>query len=248
MSALAIQDESKALASTSPASVIEAIIAIASNPQMDVAKIAALVKLQEHMEERQAKKEYGEAMARLQPRIGAIAKRGKRVIEGKLHNTFAKYEDVMDEVGPLLGEEGFYISFDSIPCDKGTDYSAQLTHRGGHSETRHVIFPPDKGGSKNDIQAIVSSGTYAQRTLLKMLVNFVTKEEDKDGEMPRTGSTITESQADQILTLCAQVGWTTPAMRVPLLNWLKVKRIEDIQASDYDRAEKELIRKAKEAK
>ncbi|WP_375622766.1 MULTISPECIES: ERF family protein [unclassified Bartonella] len=43
------------------------------------------------------------------------------------------------------------------------------------------IFPFDATGSKNNIQAVGSTLTYARRYLLGMLLNVARKEDDTDG-------------------------------------------------------------------
>ncbi|WP_396584252.1 ERF family protein [Bartonella grahamii] len=43
------------------------------------------------------------------------------------------------------------------------------------------MFPFDATGSKNNIQAVGSTLTYARRYLLGMLLNVARKEDDTDG-------------------------------------------------------------------
>jgi hypothetical protein len=221
-----------------PLSILQVIAMVASNPAADIDKLERLLAMQERLEEKQAKTAYSDAMSRLQPKLPQIEKHGRREVNGVLHNKFAKAEDIDTVIRPLLASEGFSLSFDSNPSKEtpgSTEFVGTCSHRNGHSETRRITLPPDKGGSKNNIQEIVSSFSYAQKSLVKMLLNIVARDEDKDGELP---GFIDERETDQLFDLCAQCdGFKPPEEKIgteaQILHKYKIKTLGDLQKKKY---------------
>ena len=104
-----------ALPATLAASTILSVIAkAAADPNVDVAKMQQLLDMQERLMARQAEAEFNEAMARLQPRLPRIQKKGdvkypvnKNAPDGPQKHAFwfARIEDIDDAIRPLLNEE-----------------------------------------------------------------------------------------------------------------------------------------------
>ena len=192
---------------------------MASNPAVDPAKLRELLAFQKDVMSTQAKIEFDEAMARLQPLLPQIKR------DAKGHNAqYAKYENVDKIVRPFYTAEGFTISYDT----RGQTHFGTITHRAGHSRTCQIDFSPDKSGNKNDPQAIISALSYAKRNLLQMLLNIVTTGEDDDG----AGSPITDEQAKEIKDGLRESGLDVAL----LLKTLKVENVEAIPLSAYKRA------------
>ena len=193
MSALAVRQNEE----QTPATVMSTIASIAANPTVDVDKMLRLLEMQERMMAKQAEIAFNEAMTRLQPKLPVITKRGKIEFKGAIQSKFARYEDIDELIRPLLSAEGFSVSFDQL---KGGEYSCKLSHGGGHSETKTLTLPADTSGSKNSIQAIGSTVSYAKRYLVGMHLNIITKGEDNDGH---SVDLIGEREQQQILDLFA---------------------------------------------
>ena len=147
-----------------------------ANPSADMSIIEKMLDAQERMMTKQAEIDFNQAMSRLQPKMPMIGKASKG------HNTkYAKYEEIEEKIRPLYTAEGFSISYNSKRTDQGTLYIGKLSHVGGHHQTAEMLLPADTSGSKNAIQAVGSTMTYARRYLLCMLLNVITCNEDFDG-------------------------------------------------------------------
>ena len=182
-----------ALPATLAASTVLGIIAkAAADPAVDVAKMQALLQMQRELMADQARAEFNEAMARLQPRLPRITKKGevrypinKNQPDGPSRKAFnyARWEDIDAEIRPLLFEEGFSLSYDTEPqADGKVVVIATLSHRAGHSKSaRAPALPLDTSGGKNNVQAAGSSSSYGKRYATSALLNLIFEGEDDDG-------------------------------------------------------------------
>jgi hypothetical protein len=173
-----------ALPSNLPAeqSLLSAIVHVARDPQLDVAKLEALMRMQFEVEKRQAEKEFIEAFARLSSRLPRIKKEGVIDLGGKGKIAFARIEDMDKVIRPLLTAEGFTLSFDSSPKEGGgLVVSGHLMHSAGHSRAATIPLPLDVGPGRNSLQAVGSTLQYGKRYLTEMLLNLVREGADDDG-------------------------------------------------------------------
>lgn len=172
--------------------ILRVIADAAANPAVDVAKMEALLGMQERLMARQAEQEYNEAMARLQLLLPRIVKKGdvkypvnKSNPDGPQKHAFffARIEDIDDVIRPLLNAEGFSLSGDTIPqADGRLIVTTTLLHRGGHSKTVRIgPLPLDSSGGKNNVQALGSTFSYGYRYGQRALLNLVYEGEDDDG-------------------------------------------------------------------
>lgn len=234
-------------------SLLAVIAAAARDPHVDIAKMEGLFALQERLMSKQAEIAFNRSMARLQAKLPRITKRGKIEFKNKNGDTqstpYAKFEDVMDAIGPLLREEGFAFSFGTAPLAEkgGINISATLTHAGGHSTTASMPLPFDTSGSKNSIQAVGSSLSYGRRYLVFAMLNLITEGEDDDAA---SHSYIDERQMNNIIDLQAELGWDKkPLVQKKFLEFMKAKSLSEIFKRDYEKALqalKENIDKARE--
>ncbi len=206
-----------------PTGIMAVIARAASDPTVDVNKMLQLLELQKDIMKSQAKIDFDQAMARLQPQLPQIHKSAKG------HNcTYANYESVDKAVRSLYTAEGFSISFDT----KGaTTYIGTISHVSGHSKTVEIDFPLDTSGNKPAIQAKISSLSYAKRNLLQMLLNIVTTGEDDDGDAAGY-DVVTNEQAVEIDLLIKEV----KADKAKFLTYIKAKDVQSIKARDYKTA------------
>jgi len=177
---------------------LEMISQAARDPNVQVEKLERLMAMKERYDATRASLRFSEAMARLQPRLPRITKHGRVVVQGSVRNTYAKLEDVDDEIRPLYSQEGFSISWNTKQSAAGTTVLGTLRHNAGHSEPYEITLPHDSSGSKNGIQAVGSTVAYGKRYLMLGMFNIITVEEDDDG----TGTKpITVEQVNQIRDL-----------------------------------------------
>lgn len=170
------------------ASFLAVIERIASNPDLSVEKMQAIMDMQERQMAKQAEINFNEALARLQPMLPHVEKKGMIKFtdkNGVERNTpHARYEDIDEAIRPHLAVEGFSLSFNTEWGDQGVTAFGTLSHKDGHSRTAEMRLPLDTSGSKNNLQAMGSTITYAKRYLVGMLLNIVTMYQDTDGSLP----------------------------------------------------------------
>lgn len=226
-----------------PASLLQVIAGAASDPRVDVAKMEQLLGMQERLARRDAEVQFNAAMARLQPRLPRILKRGKIEFRGT-SQPYARYEDIDEAIRPLLAAEGFAITFGTGPAPNsgGIQVTATLAHVAGHSRTESIALPYDTSGSKNSIQAVGSATSYGKRYLTGMMLNIVTVGEDDDANK---FSCIDERQQNTILDMFAAADMD-PASESKFKEWMGVKELGDIRKIDYEKAMRALRTKVQQ--
>lgn len=214
--------------------VLDMIQRAARDASVDVPKMQALLDMYERLSALQAERQFNEAMRRLQPKLPVISKRGRIVIKGS-EQPYAKYEDIVAAVQPLMAEEGFSITFGAraLPTGTGLEVTAELSHSGGHSRKESMPLPFDTTGSKNQIQAIGSTVTYGKRYLLCAMLNIVAEGEDRDGE--DRVSYITGSQKTELTDLITQCHMETEDV-CKFLRFLDAKSLDEIPTQVYPAA------------
>ena len=250
-SAGAVSTEVKqtAMASAAPADTtggfLSVIQSVVENPNMNPDVIHRLIDAQERVMGKNAEISFNQAMSRLQPQLPRIEKRGKIDFVSKKDNTrqttpYAKYEDIDAAIRPLLAGEGFSLSFNTEFGDHGVTAYGTLAHREGHHRTASIRLPLDTSGSKNNIQAMGSTISYAKRYLVGMLLNIVTVDEDDDGVMGGLDP-IDDTQRAEIEALIKRTDTET----AKFCEAMGFDDIETMHKRDYKKAVNAL--KAKEA-
>ena len=223
-----------------PGALLSAIIQMSRDPSVDVAKLEALLGMQERMERRQAEALFNQAFIRLQRRLPRIKKNGtleypinKNDQDGpkrKISN-FTRYEDIDEAIRPLLDEEGFAVSFNTAPRSGdggGLLVTCIIRHEGGHLTETVIPVPLDTSGGKNNLQGYGSTMKYGQRYALTAALNIISEGVDDDGV--RGGMRfITDAQVGQIEALIRQSG----SDRTAFLRWAGVDDLTEVQAKDY---------------
>ncbi|MDE2096833.1 MAG: ERF family protein [Patescibacteria group bacterium] len=178
-------------AEPSSANISSALVAAASNPNVDAAKMRALWELHKEIRADEARIAFlndFHAMAKVLP---IIDKNGQIVIEGKAgkrgQNTrYAKYDDIHETLKPILDQFNFVMDHATEPNDDATRINvvSYLRHTAGH-ETRTVFpLPAETSGSKNNVQGWVSSNSYGKRINTINLLNINSRapqDADRDG-------------------------------------------------------------------
>lgn len=196
------QDAAPVAASNEATAIIQVIERAAMNPEVDIDKMERLLQMQERVLDRQASADYNSAMAAMQMEIPSIAERGKSH-SGK----YAKLEDIVDTVRPIMQKHGFAVSFRVNTVERGIEVTGVLMHRGGHREETTMMLPADTSGSKNAVQAFGSSTSYGKRYVLCALLNITTRDEDDDGVAAAPTRSVTAFQAGligQTLAACPE--------------------------------------------
>jgi hypothetical protein len=153
-------------------------LAAARDPNVSVEKLERLIALQKQILDREAEQAFNIAFARMQAQLPVVAERGK----GDKNMAYAKLEDIVETVRPVLKEHGFSLRHaTSWPDDKTIIITGWLTHSGGHSVSSAFRSAADSSGSKNAVQALGSTMSYGRRYTTLDLLCIVSREGDDDG-------------------------------------------------------------------
>lgn len=232
------------------AALISMIERAARDPNVDIDKMERLFQMQAAAFARRAKAAYIAALAEMQPELPVINRAGKieRTSKGSSGaqerakpTKYAKWEDIVEGVTPVLAKHGFSISF-RIKQEQRIEVTAVLGHKGGHCEETSMSLPIDDSGAKNNIQGWGSSVSYGKRYTACALLNIVSRGEDDDGNAAAS-EVITDQQADELRDLIAKT-------RTNIDEFLKLGEVEslsDIPARQFARAKALLVAKLSKA-
>lgn len=177
---LAPQD-STALAPLNPAQLMQAIIDKGITPE-SVGVMKELIAMKEHLDDKQAERDFAKAFNALQAEMPNIAA-SKAVPnnDGSTRYTFAPFEKIMEAVRPLLLKHGFTVSFSMTFAEGRIIQTCTLQHTGGHSRTNSFAVRIGKGPpGSSEAQGDGAASTYAKRFALCNALNIVI-EQDTDG-------------------------------------------------------------------
>jgi len=161
----------------------------------NVAAVAELAKLWKQTQEWDAEKRFVEAFVALQADVPKVqATKAVPNNDGTVRYKFAPFEDLMEQVQPMLQRHGFTVSFSSR-VDAGRIISTCiLQHVGGHKRLNEFAVRIGSGPPKaTEAQADGAAATYAKRFALTEALNIVVGHLDDDAR--NEGSTITPEQA-----------------------------------------------------
>lgn len=227
---LATQD----LAHQPEQNILAVIARASSDPNVDVAKMNALLDLQERIMAKQAEASYTSALlnAKRSLRDVRITKDGKITYKDGSKIKYAKYENIADYVQPILYENGLIpaYTFEFLPNPPKVVAVMKLRHIGGFKEEfRSVPLPMiDSSGGKNDLQGAGSVSSYGKRYVVCPALDIITENEDYDGSGEGI-EPITPDQASNIRNLLAEYGRSEERF----LQFMKVSSVEEIQQRQY---------------
>ena len=215
-----------------PSTMLAVIERVAANPDVDPAKMMALLELQERMMTRQAEINFNQALARL-PAM-RVKKNGRVSLgQGKGSYPFARWEDIDTIIRPLLSEEGFTLGFTSADRQGdggGLVVTGTLRHRDGHSICASMGLPLDTGPGRNNLQAKGSSLSYGKRYCAEMLLNIVREGDDNDGA--GADEMIGDEECQKLSVALTE----TKSDLTAFLQWMGVAAIPEIRQRDLTRA------------
>lgn len=220
--------------------LLSAIVHLAKDPTVDVAKLQALLEMQERLEERQAQVSFNRALARL-PKL--VVKKNGLIDLGKGKAIpFARWEDMAAVIEPALVAEGFRLMFDTaITADGRTMVIGHLLHADGHSRSATLPLPADTGPGRNSLQAVGSTLSYGKRYCTEMLLNVIREGEDDDG---RTGGTpkLTPNQVSELINLIVDTHTDTRRFLDTMVS-PDCRALEDVDAREFVRLRNALEQK-----
>jgi hypothetical protein len=131
------------LAAGQPRSALDMMQQIIADPTTTdkAGALKELVLLKEHMEDREARREFFQSFAKVQAELQTVvATKTVSKNDGSLMWMYAPIEDIMDTIEPTLRKYGFSVRFDSER--EGTILTAYCytMHTGGHQESARCHF------------------------------------------------------------------------------------------------------------
>lgn len=149
---------------------------------------------------------------------------------------YADLANVMDACLPALNRNGIAVYQPYVEIDGQRAVKTVLAHESG--ETLETIVPLIVG--KNDMQGLGSAMTYARRYGLMGMAGIAP--EDDDGNAASKSAPTGTVSADQLAELEALIT-ETASDAAAFAKALRVARINDIPAADFERARGMLIKK-----
>lgn len=242
--ALATTGEVPALIGEGAGAVLAAIMQLATNPAIDVDRIDKLIQLQERMEDRQAIREFTQALVKMQSNLPRVKRDGTLQYpmnksdpdgEQRFISHFAKWETIHAAIMPVLTDHGFSLTFKIKPRTQdggGLGVSAVLRHVGGHVEEGDPFpVPLDTSGGKNNLQGYGSSLSYGKKYAAYAALNIAT--EDDNDARDSTSPPVTESQAETLTKLCKDAGRQESTFLKTMVS--NARSFEEVEAKDFER-------------
>lgn len=216
------------------------LVRLALEKEYPVDVLERLVALQERVTEREARREFFEALARFQANCPEIRKsRDATIITksgGKYGYTFAPLEEITRAIAGPLQAEGLSYSWTTDGMDGAAlKVVCVVRHIGGHEE--RAMFPVllETAAAMSGAQKGGAALTYGKRQSLTSVLGLTAADEDTDGVEPMGAAkgedTITPEQAADLAALIQEVG----ADKGRFLGWMGAATLEAIPAGDLDR-------------
>lgn len=174
-----------------PKTMLQVIYEATTNPLVDVAKMEALLKMQERIAAEEARIAFIESFLALKQVLPKIDKNGKIVIPPKDNKKgqttlYATYDAITDVTDPILFKYGFVYSSTTEPSADGTRLNivGHLDHVRGFGRMTTFPLPAETSGSKNNVQGWGSSFSYGKRYCKIALLDIQTRapqDRDTDG-------------------------------------------------------------------
>jgi ERF superfamily len=214
----------------------------AANPDIDVAKLAALRAMVKEDDEDERKRAFLDALAKFKAELPAIIKsrtvdfphkeRDDREAGGRTKYKYEELADIAAIVDPILGKYG--LSYRFIPSQEGgkVKVSCILGHCDGFEDTPKTLeAPEDKTGQKNPAQAISSTCTYLERSTLKLALGLAAGRDD-DGQGGYDDPPIS---ADDVVYIEQLIGDTGSDLE-RLLKTVDAQNVANMRASQFKQA------------
>lgn len=214
------------------------MLAMMVEKDADPEKLGKMMDLAERWAAGEAAKKFNADMNNCQKEMPTVLKDKKN---SEINKMYAPVETIQTYAKPVYIKHGFSLTFGTeIGSEPGlTHFYVDVLHVGGHTKRFYLHNVPldtkgPKGGAtKNDIQGLISSTSYAQGRLIRMAFNITVADEDRDGQIGR----VTESQIEAIneaIDKCDAAG--KPVDMAKFKAWLKVDDMADMPASKVTQA------------
>lgn len=228
------QAEVLPLDQTKQQTMLQAVMAAATNPSLDPERIKAFLDMAREMDQEEKKQEFNRCFAAAHSQISQIQikKNGEIVYPGKGNGPasvirFIKHDDISRVIKPILAEHGLTATYSSetIPNPPKAVTVMTVIHTNGYSrEWRSIPMPlVDSGGGKNDVQGAGSISTYGRRFVTVAAFDIVAEGADDDGNLGRYVKGITQEQADTISDILHELENHAAGSKASFVKWIKAQ-------------------------
>lgn len=208
-------------------------------------QLQQLIGMQSQMEDRQAAREYADALTGFARDCPMILKAhvGK-ITSAKGENSsfsyqYASYDDIMGAIAPILAAHRIVVSFEEPSDNAQVKRIVIILRVGTHVESRTFNIPAPPPGF-NATQAFGSWLSYAKRYSLTAALNIAGT--DRDNDAAGLMDTLSPGQVKDLQAMIL----TARADTVRLLQWAKADSVENIPAKLFGPAMNLLKKKASE--
>jgi len=225
----------------------ERLLELAVEKGLGVAGLEKLVALHERFADRDAAREFVEAMAAFQEACPPIRKTSTAKVTtkngGSYTYQYAELDEIARTVRPLLHKHGLSYTWDSTLSESGDRIrvSCTISHVNGHKAS--ATFESSTKAltqAMSPQQEVASALTFGRRQTLIQALGLTTCDPDEDGAEP--GERFTP---EQVLVIEALIDQRPEGSRARLLSYLGVSALEDIPADRFEWLKSDLEQKIK---
>lgn len=202
-----VEPKRRPRASSENRELLAIIERVATNPDVSVEKMKAVLDMKEHLFDRQSEIEFNEAMARVQARILPVVRDADN---DQTSSRYARLETIVAKISPIYTAEGFALSFNTAACEVPEHKAAGWFKvvcdctKSGWTKRYQVDLPPDIAGikgtvNKTPIHGYKSTLSYGRNMLICMIFNVVLTNEDNDGNVGKPAAEVEELINDEEL-------------------------------------------------
>ena len=168
-----------------PNQFMQVIERLASRPEVDVDKLEKIMKMQEHILDRDAETAFNASMTQAQNKIELVVAGSKNTQTG---SNYADLKAILLKAKPVYTTEGFSLMFYEMDCPKENHkrVGVDIMHRQGHTKKRHADIKIQTTGiagkaMMTEVHGEGSAFSYGRRYLTCMTFNIPTGDDD-DGQ------------------------------------------------------------------
>lgn len=226
------------------------ILRMAVEKGANVETLERLTALAERVEDRNAAKEFADAMARFQEHCPPIRKTSTANVmsqrTGSSHSyKYAELDEIARTIRPLLAKEGLSYRWDSTEEGGRLTCVCTVSHINGHTITAKFACGTDTPAAMSAQQKSAAALTYARRQSLIQALGLTTCDPDTDGRVPVAvaSETITAHQVANLRAMLDELGGDSEAR---FLGAMKLPSLADMPASKFEAAIKAIEKKRAE--
>jgi hypothetical protein len=233
----------------------ESLIAKAIEHATPVETMERLLAMRATLQAERAREEFFSALAEFQARVPVIPKK-QTANTGKFKYNYANLGDIQTAIGPLLGDLGLSITFDTEIDAQTMRVFAFVHHRSGHSQKSTFTVPLEGESRMSAIQSLGSALTYCRRYAMCAALGITTAEEDDDanaaGRAPTEGrrdrtqeppaptvpqpiQTISAAQHKRLEARIAELGIERERLKTWCRQAMAINHFTEMPADSYDK-------------